>query len=114
MKKVAIFLEINDYKLEKNGIFNNNILSLNDEDAQKTEIIYDWNNDQLIRDNDEITIKFNFNESKVFYTLKSINSSMQQEIEVLSFQKENNNIKIVYKLEQEQFSFTLSYKEVVL
>lgn len=113
MKKVTVFLKINDYKLEKNGIFNNGILSLNDDDYQ-TEIIYDWNKDNLIRDNEDITIKFNFKENQVSYLLKKMNKKLQQKIDIIEFQKEKNKLKIKYKLEEETFCFDLSYEEVIL
>lgn len=114
MEKVTVFLKINDYKLEKNGIFNNGILSLNDDDENQTEIIYDWNKDNLIRDNEDITIKFNFKENQVSYLLKKMNSKLQQKIDIIEFQKDKNKLRIKYKLEAETFCFDLSYEEVIL
>jgi len=112
MKKVKVCLKINDYKLEKDGMLNNDILSFQDEDELKTEMIYDWNTDRLIRDNDEMKLEINFQKEKeVIYLLKKWNKKLHQKIEVLKWQKEKNKVIATYWIEKEPFDFTLSYEE---
>ena len=64
MQKVIVNLNINDYKLITHGYLNNEILSFIDNDELKTNIIYDFKNDLLIKDNKDITIKIKFKEKE--------------------------------------------------
>ena len=113
MKKVKISLKINDYKLNTTGFINNNILSFNDKDELKTNIIYDFNTDILIRDNSEITIKILFNEKEdnVEYILKKENATFKNKFTNLELIKKDNTLIINYRIEETDFILKLSYKE---
>ncbi len=113
MKQVKVNLKINDYELQTTGYLNNNILSFNDKDINKTNIIYDFNSDTLIRNNDEIMIKLLFNKEKenVLYELKNNNCKFSNQLTKLSLHKTPTSVIIKYRIENLQFNMELSYME---
>lgn len=113
MKKVKITLKINDYTLNTDGFINNNILSFYDNDELTTNIIYDFNNDLLIRDNKEINIKIKFKEepNNIEYFLKEANCKAYNQLNNYKLLKEKTSVIINYQIEENNFHLNLSYKE---
>lgn len=113
MKKVNISLKINDYEITGAGYINNNILSFNDKDKLKTNIIYDFNNDLLIRDNKEITIKILFKEepNNIEYYLKEQKCKLNNKLNKFKLIKDSSSVIINYQIEENTFELHLSYEE---
>lgn len=113
MKEVKIDLKINDYELTTTGYINNNILSFNDKDEQNTNIIYDFNNNTLIRNNQEIQIKlfFEVQDNNVEYLLKENNIKFYTQLEKISLHKDKTSVIIKYRIEDTDFILNLSYME---
>ena len=111
MQKIKVKLKINDYALNTNGYLNNNILSFNDKDSLTTNIIYDINNDLLIRDNNDITIKIDFNNKIVEYFLKNEKYTLKQDIKIFKLHKNETSIIINYQIEENDFNLELLYEE---
>lgn len=113
MQKKIVNLKINDYEITTNGFLNNEILSFNDNDELKTNIIYDFKNDLLIRDNKDITIKIKFKEEKdnVEFFLKNENITFNNNLDEFKLLKEATRVIIYYKIEENQFNLEISYKE---
>lgn len=113
MKEVKIDLKINDYELTTTGYINNNILSFNDKDEQNTNIIYDFNNNTLIRNNQEIQIKlfFDVQDNNVEYLLKENNIKFYTQLEKISLHKDKTSVIIKYRIEDTDFILNLSYME---
>ncbi len=114
MKKVNVFLNINDYKLETIGFLDKNILKFKDKDELETDIIYDIDNDTLIRDNSDITIKMDFSKdvNNMEYTLKENNISFSDTFKKYSLNNSFGNIIIRYRVGENMFNLTLKYEEV--
>lgn len=114
MQRVKVYLKINDYCLNEDGFLNNNILSFNDKDLKRTNIIYNFNDNTLIRDNDEITIKMFFNKEKdnILYELKKEGVKIFNNFTNFSLQKEKQTVIINYRIEDANFYLKLTYKEV--
>ena len=113
MKEVKIDLKINDYELTTTGYINNNILSFKDKDEQNTNIIYDFNNNTLIRNNQEIQIKlfFEVQDNNVEYLLKENNKKFYMQLEKISLHKDKTSVIIKYRIEDTDFILNLSYME---
>ncbi len=113
MKKVKVNLKVNDYQITTTGYLNNNMLSFNDKDEYKTNIIYDFNTDTLIRNNQELTTEINFQKqnNNVSYLLKETNNKFYHQLTNLSLHKQNTSVIIKYRIEKTDFILTLSYME---
>lgn len=111
MKKVKVSLKINDYKINTYGYINNNILSFKDNDKDNTKIIFDFNNNKIIRDNEEINLVIDLNNKINTYKLKKENINFDQNIEINLLQNENNKYIINYQIEDNTFDLYLNYEE---
>jgi len=113
MKEVNVFLKINDYIVETKGIIDNMVLSFNDQDELKTKVTYDYNNNFLIRDNNEITITLYFEKDKnnLEYILKSNNNKFFDNFTKISLHQNNKEVIINYRIGEIFYHMTLSYKE---
>ena len=101
-------------KIEKEarGIINNNRLIFNDGNYDINIQIID---DYLImkRENKEIISEMNFNQkSSCKYFLKKYNKYVTFDIELIKLVIKENNIELVYKIEDDIFNFNLHYEVI--
>ena len=114
MKKVKVNLKINDYELDTFGFLNNDILSFYDKDKEKTNIIYSYRDNTLIRDNDSLLIKIFFNKEKdnISYELKKEKMTFLHNFTNFSLKNIDGAVIINYRIEDTDFRLVLSYEEV--
>lgn len=114
MKKIAISLNINEYKIKTKGNIDNEIISFKDKDGYKTKITYDLKNCILTRENDIILSKMSFKEKEnnLEYYLKEQKTRLTDTFKVEKIEKKKNNIKIIYEISNNKFDLSLNYEEV--
>ena len=65
----------------------------------------------LIRDNNDITIKIDFNNKIVEYFLKNEKYTLKQDIKIFKLHKNETSIIINYQIEENDFNLELLYEE---
>jgi len=111
MKKIRVKIEINEYKIEKDGMINNDLLTCFDNDELKTKISFDFKNQVLTRENKEIVIRLDFKSHQLEYTLKSVNKTILNNFIILKLIIKNKEAIINYQIEEENFKLKLFYEE---
>ena len=81
MEKVKAKITINDYIIENQGIIDNEILTVND---NETKLSYDYKNNTLRRENNEYIIILDFESKKVTYNLKEVNNEFSNKFTILT------------------------------
>ena len=116
MNKINIktTITIDEEKIQDNvsGSFINGIISYQEKDG--TYVYLDINKDELIRENDELVMKYIFNKNRrsignVF--IKDINKNLELEIETKNIKKQEHNYYVEYKIEENKFIYELLYTE---
>lgn len=111
MKKIRVKIKINEYKIEKDGMINNDLLTCFDNDELKTKITFDFKNEVLTRENKEICIKLNFKNRHLEYTLKEANKTFLNNFIILKLIIKNKEAIINYQIEEENFELKIFYEE---
>ena len=110
--KVIITTEEETIQKEAIGSFLNGVISY--QENNNTYVYLDINKDELIRENDQILMKYAFKEnrrSKGLITIKEMNKELDIDIETTSLIKKDNYYYIEYKIEENKFIYELSYTE---
>ena len=102
IKEVIIFLEANDFKINVNGFINNDEIIFNNDNI---DYKFDINSLLFVRKSDEFTSLLNELEE---------NSKIFGKIIIKQLIKEDTSYIINYRVNEEDFCFKLSYKEVNL
>ncbi len=98
--KIKVMCQINNYIIESMGTINDNIIKFNNKNST---ISYDIKN--LILTNDEYILNF-YNRKCLF----SNNLYIPVEILYISNNDEEKEYKIIYKIGDEKFTFSLKYE----
>ena len=114
MYKVKAIIQTNETKIQENslGSFVNGIISYQEND--NTYAYLDINNNQLIRENEQMLMKYTFNEnrrSKGIVTIKDLNKELELDIETINLNKKDNYYYVEYKIEEDKFIYELTYTE---
>ena len=113
IKEVIIFLEANDFKINVNGFINNDEIIFNNDNI---DYKFDINSLLFVRKSDEFTSLLDFNNKESIYYLNELveNSKIFSKIRIKQLIKEDTSYIINYRVNEEDFCFKLSYKEVNL
>lgn len=113
IKEVIIFLEANDFKINVNGFINNDEIIFNNDNI---DYKFDINSLLFVRKSDEFTSLLDFNNKESIYYLNELeeNSKIFSKIIIKQLIKEDTSYIINYRVNEEDFCFKLSYKEVNL
>lgn len=113
IKEVIIFLEANDFKINVNGFINNDEIIFNNDNI---DYKFDINSLLFVRKSDEFTSLLDFNNEESIYYLNELeeNSKIFSKIIIKQLIKEDTSYIINYRVNEEDFCFKLSYKEVNL
>ena len=114
MYKIKAIITTNDQPIKENviGSFINGIISYQEEN--KTDVYLDINKNELIRENEQILMKYIFDEnrrSKGTINIKDINRNLEIDIETLLLNKKDNYYYVEYKIEENKFIYELLYTE---
>lgn len=114
MYKIKVIITTEEEKIQENvvGSFINDIISY--QENNNTYVYLDINKNELIRENDQMLMKYVFNEnrrSKGIINIKDINKDLELEIETKKLIKKDNYYYVEYKIEENKFIYELSYTE---
>ncbi len=120
MSKVKITSSIvnveNNYFYEVFGILNKkeNKITYFETDELKTKVTYSYNTNTLIRENKNLYMKYTFNknkETKGLLEIKDIKRTLEVTIKTKNIERKNNDLKIDFLVEEEEFSYKVEVKE---
>lgn len=109
MIKVKAKININDYKIEKEGILDNDILTVQDND---TNLIFDYKNLILTRQNNDYEIIIDFKNKTISYALTDIPQKFYNNFTILSLTNSNKQVMINYQIEENQFSLDIKHETI--
>ena len=112
IQKINVYIEVNDYKINNIGESYKEYISCIDNNDNKTEVTFNTKENILTRTNDDITISIDFNQKEIRYHLKKENKTIASNIEVKEIQKQEKDIKIIYKNENETFNLKIKYETI--
>lgn len=109
MKKVKVKIKVNDYKIENNGIIENDVLKTKD---GTTQVEFDFKNLILSRKNSEIYILIDFKKGEIFYRIPETNKKFYNNFTILSLTNDDKKVKIIYQMEKNNFLCSISYETI--
>lgn len=109
MEKIKVKIEVNDYKIENNGIIENDVLKTKD---GKTEVEFDIKRLILSRKNSEIYIFIDFKNEKMIYQIPETNQKFYNNFTILSLTNDDKKVKIIYQMEKNNFLCSISYETI--
>ena len=117
MKKIKIKTSIisDNTKIKKNLIGNIESGIISYEDTNNSYIYLDINRDELIRENEEIILKYLFKEKEKTIGIIFIkNMKKELEIELLTnkIEKNKNKYFVSYSIDQNKIDYEINYEEV--
>ena len=113
MTKVDINVKVKA-KTEETGNYigelNNNVLTY--VEKSKTKVMVDLENDTITRDDIEKNLVLDYRNKIVNLYMKEFKLSFDMDMEVYEIEKNDNEYRVEYRLENDDFSFELIYKEI--
>ena len=113
MTKVDINVKVKA-KIEETGNYigelNNNVLTY--VEKSKTKVMVDLENDTITRDDIEKNLVLDYRNKKVNLYMKEFKLSFDMDMEVYEIEKNDKEYIVEYRLENDDFSFELIYKEI--
>ena len=106
--KVSIKNKESDYSYETKGIILNNELKYYEEN--NTKVIFNYDNNHLIRINDELRMDFTFDEDKVTkgtIEVIDLNKKLEVDIKTNKIEKEDNNLLLEYSIDEDKFIYRI-------
>ncbi len=84
------------------------------QEPDKTKIAYEYDNQKLIRENEEIKLEMYFKESRGVILYKPINMELDLDIKTINITRNNNDIEIEYQVvnSEEQQNFIYRIEEL--
>lgn len=112
--KIKAIITTNDETIQENtnGTFIGGIISYQESD--KTYVYLDITKNELIRENDNLFMKFGFIEnrrSNGIIHIKDLNKEVDLEIETQKIINEENTYYVEYKIDENKFIYKLTYEE---
>lgn len=117
MTKINIktIITLKDEELLENviGSIESSIISY--QESNNTYVYLDINRDELIRENEELTMKYIFTKNQITkgnIFIKEFNQDLDLEIKTNLLEKENNKYKVEYCIGEDTFIYEINYSEV--
>ncbi len=108
MSKINIIYKIknnDNIKSDKvRAIFLDGIITYNEDNSI---VKYNYNSNILHKENSDLVLDYDFNEEKANIFIKELNSELKPILQVLNINKENNDIKIKFKLEEQIIEYEI-------
>lgn len=83
-------------------------------ERNNTYVYLDINNDELIRENDQMLMKYSFEKNRRtngFITIKDMNQNLEIGIETIKLEKTEQKYYVEYKIEENNFIYEIEYME---
>ena len=80
---------------------------INYKELDNTSVYYDLKNNILIRDNDELHMIYDFNNKKGTILIKEMDRELELSIENIDVERNKNNIRVSYTIENNDFLYEL-------
>ncbi len=103
MPKIKV--TISEEELITDSILENNIYKYKEDNG--TKVILDINNNILIRENNDIYMKYDFNNKTGNLVVKELDKIFDLEMNKVNFLKEDKLIEIKYNIDEEEFIYRL-------
>ena len=103
MPKIKI--TISDEELITDCVSENNIYKYKEENG--TNVVLDMNDNTLIRENNDIYMKYDFNNKKGELILKELDNTLYLEMNSIKISKSDKIIEIKYNIDEEEFDYRL-------
>ena len=112
---IKAIITLPEEKLEENttGFIESGIISY--KENNNTYVYLDINRHELIRENDEINMKYIFNDKKTTtgnIFVKELNKNIELDIKTNLIEKDEHKYKVEYMIEKETFTYEVMYLEV--
>jgi len=104
-KKVKVKITINDYIIENIGILVNDILKVDD---KGTNILFDYENLILTREDEEKQIVLDFKNNTLTYSLKELSNEFSNNFTILSLTNNDKQVIINYQIEENKFHLSIN------
>ena len=109
MQKVRIKIKINDYIIDEIGFLNNNVIQV---EASKEIIKFDYKNNVLEKQDNDLRITMDFNNKKIKYELLNENNKFYNKLILLSLTNDNKTVIINYQIEETNFLLKITYEPI--
>lgn len=79
-----------------------------------TYVYLDLNKDELIRENEQMLMKYSFDKNrrtKGFVTIKDMNKNLELDIQTMKLEKKEHQYYVEYKIEENKFIYEIEYME---
>lgn len=83
-------------------------------EKNKTKVTYDYKENRLTRDNDDINMVYTFNKSKLTtgkILVKELNRKLHVKIKTKELKRNDYNLEIKFKVEDQNFIYKIEVKE---
>lgn len=112
---IKAIITLTDQTLTENtiGSIESGIISY--KENNNTYVYLDINRHELIRENDELTMKYFFKEkatTKGKILIKELNQNIELDIKTTKIEKDDHKYKVEYMVEEETFAYEVVYSEV--
>ena len=112
MIKTSLKNDIEDIKDEVVSKVDNNRITYYEKN--KTKVIYNYKDNTLTRDNDDINMIYTFNKNKPTtgkILVKELNRELHVKIKTKELKKQDYNLEIKFKVEDQNFIYKIEVKE---
>ncbi|MBQ3307774.1 MAG: hypothetical protein IJG68_06270 [Bacilli bacterium] len=105
--KIKIVIQNSNETIENTtmGIYSQGVLKYLEE--EKTKVTYHYKNHQLLRENDEYKMTFDFEKGNLKTKLKEYQTELNIEIKNIIIKEDNKNIIIEYEIDKERFIYRI-------
>ena len=101
--KVEIINDGDSKKYETSAIIQDNILKYTEN--KLTKVIYNYEDNTLLRENDKIKMHFSFNNNKGLIEIKELKRIIDLNLKVHEIKINNNDILIHYEIDKDEFVY---------
>lgn len=109
MEKVKAEIIVNDYIIKNEGIIDNNLLKVND-----NETIFTFDLEKLVlkRENKDIKILIDFKNEKLIYKIPETNKEFHNNFTCLALTNKDKEYNIIYQMEENVFKLNIKYETI--
>ena len=112
---IKAIINLTDEKLveETTGSFESGIISY--KESNNTYVYLDINRHELVRENDDMTMKYMFNEEEVTIGkifVKELNHEIELDLRTVKIEKEGHKYRVEYIVGNDTFTYEVEYSEV--
>lgn len=103
--KITVINDEEKQSFITNAIIQDEVLKYKERD--NTTVIYDYKNNSLFRENNELRMEYSFNSGKGNILIKELNKELNVDIKIKKLERKNNDIEIEYIMENTNFLYKI-------